>query len=69
MDGVAPLTAAAEEQGQQFGVGQGLRAMCEQLFPQAFGDGPVADGHGPVWPASMAGAVRGCRAGREGDGG
>jgi hypothetical protein len=45
IDGGLPTLAAADEHGEQFGIGQGRRAAFEHFFAGAFGFGPVAYRH------------------------
>ncbi len=69
-DRIAAAQAGAEQQNQQFGIGQRRGAACEQLLAGALLGGPFADMHGiarlvcpgaPLQRARTAAAVGPCR--------
>jgi hypothetical protein len=54
VDRALAADADPQEQGQQFGVGQGGGALGQQALPRTFVGGPVGDCHG-VYNSSFCG--------------
>ena len=57
IDRIAAGDTGAQEDRQQFGVGQRSRALAQEFFTGAFGVGPVGDSHGVVVWGESGGVV------------